>query len=464
MTDPLDDRAQQPSDADGPAAQLKARAGVLREVLDAVHGRIDPEAAALIDRELEVVDERLAHAMDRSVVALIGGTGSGKSSLFNALSGLQFAEVSVRRPTTAEVMACIWGEPTPELLDWLDIPQDRRVQRVSALDGNDEADLAGLVLLDLPDHDSIAVTHRREVERLLPMADVLVWVLDPQKYADDAIHSRYLATLMGHEAAVLVVLNQADTLDDVDRELVLADLGRLLSSDGLEGVEPRAVSARQGTGVAELREELVSVVSARGSARTRVEAVLSSVAARMAGALAAGGEVVPGGGEVRPGAGAGVGGVAGALPRADAVAALERILDVDSLAAMAAARVRAGGSSAEVLGSVQLSLPRVAEVRDLVVGAAHRAVPERWRDLIDLAVPSDGELADGIRAALRRVGSSRELPDRPARGRRGEQSYAADVVGLIRVELNRFVDGELIAPAEAVLEEHRALLKRLADA
>ena len=60
------------------------------------------------------------------------------------------------------------------------------------------AALDGLVLLDLPDHDSTEIDHRMEVDRLVQLVDMLVWVVDPQKYADAAIHDRYLKPLAQH--------------------------------------------------------------------------------------------------------------------------------------------------------------------------------------------------------------------------------------------------------------------------
>ena len=66
--------------------------------------------------------------------------------------------------------------------------------RDSLLDlGKEDSALQGVVLLDLPDHDSTEVSHHLEVDRLIELADLMVWVLDPQKYADAAIHDRYLA-------------------------------------------------------------------------------------------------------------------------------------------------------------------------------------------------------------------------------------------------------------------------------
>ena len=80
------------------------------------------------------------------------------------------------------------------------------------------APAGGLVLLDLPDFDSVQLDHRLEVDRLVELVDLLVWVLDPQKYADGALHDRYLRPLAGHAGVMLVVLNQIDRLDPAARE------------------------------------------------------------------------------------------------------------------------------------------------------------------------------------------------------------------------------------------------------
>ena len=63
------------------------------------------------------------------------------------------------------------------------------------------------MLLDLPDFDSVEHAHRLEVDRLIELVDLVVWVVDPQKYADAALHDRYLRPLAGHAGVMLVVLN-----------------------------------------------------------------------------------------------------------------------------------------------------------------------------------------------------------------------------------------------------------------
>ena len=241
-------------------ARLVQRVRSLGEAADLCQGRVDDEAVAQARTVVERTDRRLAVSGDATVVALAGATGSGKSSLFNVLTGTDLATVGVRRPTTSLALACSWGEDSAEeLLDWLQIPRRHAVERspemVAALDG--------LVLLDLPDHDSTAAAHRLEVDRLVQLVDVLVWVVDPQKYADAALHDRYLKPLARHCDVMLIVLNQIDKLTPPQRDACFQDLRRLLAAEGLERVAVLGVSAATGEA---LREAAQALTAARRSA------------------------------------------------------------------------------------------------------------------------------------------------------------------------------------------------------
>ena len=126
---------------------------------------------------------------DHTVVGFFGATGSGKSSLFNAVSGEEIATAAARRPTTSEPLAGIWGaEGSDELLDWLEVRNRHHATPVPGF----ADDGTGLILLDLPDFDSTRAANREIVERMVGLVDVLVWVLDPQKYADAAVHNDFL--------------------------------------------------------------------------------------------------------------------------------------------------------------------------------------------------------------------------------------------------------------------------------
>ncbi|GAA1392528.1 YfjP family GTPase [Luteococcus peritonei] len=245
--------------------ELPEKVRSLSETIELADGRADSE---LVDRARQVVghtDKRLAFSGDITVVALAGATGSGKSSTFNALSGTQLAVPGVTRPTTSKAMAAYWGQQVPnDLLDWLEVPTRHVVT------GGDEA-LQGLVLLDLPDHDSTERAHRDEVDRLVQLVDMFIWVVDPQKYADAALHDRYLKPLAAHAEVMMVVLNQADRLPEGQLEPTLRDLRALLDSEGLGKAQLCAISALNGTGVPELRAQLATAIQNKQMAAKRLE-------------------------------------------------------------------------------------------------------------------------------------------------------------------------------------------------
>lgn len=259
---------------------IGARIEGLEAAVQAGRGRLDDEVLDEAHAVAERAAGRLRLSADHTVVAIAGATGSGKSSTFNALTGLELSAVGVRRPTTSWATACVWGaDGAAELLDWLGIPPRHQTTRDSLLDTRrEDVAMEGVVLLDLPDHDSTEVSHHLEVDRLVQLADMLVWVLDPQKYADAAIHDRYLAPLQTHADVMVVVLNHIDTVPEERRDAMVADVRRLLDADGLPGVPVIAVSARHGIGLDDLRAEVAARVKAKKMTRTRLEADLRGAA------------------------------------------------------------------------------------------------------------------------------------------------------------------------------------------
>ena len=255
-------------------SRLPARLASLTELTRIGAGRTGPEGFSqdlLADAEalLRRSGERLRMSASHTVVALAGGTGSGKSSLFNALSGASFSPAGVMRPTTKHTHACVWGmEGAAPLLDWLGVQRRHRYGRASALDEG-EASLTGLLLLDLPDHDSVVTGSAALVDRLVKLADMLVWVLDPLKYADDSVHRRYLVPLAGHASVISVVLNQADTLTAEQVKDCEDDLRRLLDAEGLTQTPVVVTSALTGAGLDDLRRMLAQAEAFRQAATDR---------------------------------------------------------------------------------------------------------------------------------------------------------------------------------------------------
>ncbi|MFF0152342.1 GTPase [Micromonospora sp. NPDC005203] len=270
-------RGDQRVDADALIARLDA----VRRFLTAVDGLLPDAELVPAHTLVERAGTRLTLSRDHTVVALAGATGSGKSSLFNALAQLELSPVGVRRPTTGVTHACVWGPlaGANQLLDWTGVLPRHRFVRESALDADDETALHGLVLLDLPDFDSVQRSHRLEVDRLLGLVDQVVWVVDPQKYADRVIHDSYLREFHRHRDVTVVVLNQADRLSPAEVPRVLDDLRRLLDSDGLTGVPLLSTTAIDPAGMVGLRGALERTVAERQAALRRLAGDVDTVVA-----------------------------------------------------------------------------------------------------------------------------------------------------------------------------------------
>ncbi len=279
------------------AETVEARATALIAALEAGTGCLPGAAVDRAQVAIMKAASRTSIAGGHTVVALAGATGSGKSSLFNDLIGADVAPIGARRPTTSTPIAAIWGSASASaLLDWLKVGARHMVDErlsgapvsgfgqagaapsVPVLEPLSGSELDGLVLLDLPDFDSLEATHRAEADRVLDLVDVFVWVTDPQKYADARLHEDYIARLSAHDAVTMVVLNQADRLTPEALAACRSDLLRLLDADGVDDPEVIATSARDGSGVIDLHHRISEVVAAHNAAVRRLDSDLRSVA------------------------------------------------------------------------------------------------------------------------------------------------------------------------------------------
>ena len=320
------ERGATPAVATSPFARSVAS---LKDAISYGEGRV-PETVLLDAAEtLERLSQRRELSTEHTVIGFFGATGSGKSTLFNAIAGQNIALSAPTRPTTSTVQAAIWeAEGSEELLDWLGIdkrvyPQTQalategettegneaggnnkvaggvaapnavtepapglfnRIRRAVGGRGEMRTRTGGLILLDMPDFDSVTTTNRDLAARMMRYVDVLVWVVDPQKYADAVIHRDFMVPLAASGAQALCVLNQADKLAPAEVPAVLASLTRLLQAEGTEAhllAAPIAVSARTGEGVDVLRDLLAQVAAAKSLSLQRTDAQLHATASQL---------------------------------------------------------------------------------------------------------------------------------------------------------------------------------------
>ena len=238
----------------------------LRRALAIGEHHLPAEVMGPAREALDRLDERARLEPERTVVALIGATGSGKSSLVNAIAGQEIARVAAIRPTTSRALALVSGGGAEALLDWLEIGERAEVP------GEE-----GLILLDLPDVDSVIVAHKATTQRLADAVDVLVWVLDPEKYADAVLHKEFIEPFATHGEVAFAVVNQSDRLREEDLRAVVADATALFRSYGLPG-DVLVTSARTGEGVDALRERLLQIARQRSARAARATADVARAA------------------------------------------------------------------------------------------------------------------------------------------------------------------------------------------
>lgn len=205
------------------AEKLKGLEALLRDMAPP----FTQDEARVFQRRTIALSQTLANLDDIIVVGIAGGTGVGKSTLINALAGDAITAASVRRPTSRHIMA-----------------YHHRDLACGARFSVDQADLEActhdsdalrhVIILDLPDSDSIDHRHHAMMKQVLPHTDLLLLVTDPNKYGDQvfyelcastrqAIQNKYIVfnktdqieAAYGDQAGTV----QASLLEDLDRKL-----------------------------------------------------------------------------------------------------------------------------------------------------------------------------------------------------------------------------------------------------
>jgi GTP-binding protein EngB required for normal cell division len=217
------------------------------ELFDAVdlmlgsgEGVVPPGVLDAAHHDVGFLRRRAAGAGTTLVVALAGGTGTGKSSVLNAIAGEEVASVSRLRPHTERPLAWL-----PEGADSTVV---QLLEELGVADRTTHVRLPGVAVVDLPGVDSIASSHRERAERVLAGADAIVWVLDPEKYRDEILHDEFLAPRVRHRDQTAFVLNKIDRLGEDDAAKITSSVRNALTEGGYEEPIVFPLAARPASG------------------------------------------------------------------------------------------------------------------------------------------------------------------------------------------------------------------------
>jgi energy-coupling factor transporter ATP-binding protein EcfA2 len=199
---------------------------------------VSTERAKLLSQIDDYLLPRVRQSAAPILVALVGSTGAGKSTLVNSIVGVQVSQTGVRRPTTnSPVLTC-----HPDEIGWfaenMFLPTLPRV-RTDGLDspGRDgllvlaasEGMTKGVALLDTPDIDSVVRAHHEFAYQFLDASDLWLFMTSANRYADAPVWE-VLQHARERGAALGVVLSR---VPPVHRTELVAHFDAMLDANGI---------------------------------------------------------------------------------------------------------------------------------------------------------------------------------------------------------------------------------------
>jgi GTP-binding protein EngB required for normal cell division len=279
-----------------PVETLRQYDRLKAEIASATQGAfylIKDEKAHDAKRACQDLLARLAD--DRFVLAVIGQFNRGKSSLMNAVLGMDRLPVGIV-PLTSAITKVFYGNPErvrieyegtslrteislSQLADYVtEAGNPGNFKKVAAADVELPSDVLryGFYFVDTPGIGSAITANTATTERFLPQADAVIFVtsFDSPLTREEL---QFLAKVRNHVRKIFLVLNKSDLVPVSERDRVLNFVRGVLRSElGLSEARLFAVSAQQGldakvnrsepklaeSGLPKLEESLVQFLTA----------------------------------------------------------------------------------------------------------------------------------------------------------------------------------------------------------
>jgi GTPase Era involved in 16S rRNA processing len=208
----------------------------LQTTLESLRPRIGSAGAVLraIDR-IRADAGAIRHHLGRDdctrpmILAILGGTGTGKSTLVNRLLESNLTATSFRRTFTAGAIALArsasdlpghWLGVEHEVIDPAALPARGRAEALAIIEV-DHALTRHVVFIDTPDLDGDQPQHHAQADRVFRWADSVLFLVTPEKYQMTELRP-YYRLASRYEVPAMFVMNKLEeqaVLDDYQRQI-----------------------------------------------------------------------------------------------------------------------------------------------------------------------------------------------------------------------------------------------------
>ena len=196
---------------------------------------IRPDDRATLRQAIQRTHAQLLGEADAVLtIALAGCTGSGKSTLINALAGSRIAGMSDRRPCTTRTRVYHHGE-----VPCGGLPGDLAEQATFV--AHDRPELRQKVIVDTPDLDTFYTEHRAATRALLKAAGLVIYVFSPERYVEERAWS--VIREEQRFSACLAVLNKADTVAPDVLQRIAGEIRQRFTEMGKPDIPVLCISA-----------------------------------------------------------------------------------------------------------------------------------------------------------------------------------------------------------------------------
>ncbi|MDB5319063.1 MAG: GTPase protein [Phycisphaerales bacterium] len=219
-------------------AKLDSSLAGLEKALAGVRGKTSGAVATAVDRWRSDAEAIRFHLRDDGedrpmLVAILGGTGTGKSTLVNRLLGANLTATSFRRTFTSGAVAITSDEKNlPErwlaiehrVVSGAEVPARGQVDALAVV--KEERELtAKITLVDTPDLDGDQPLHHAQADRVFRWAQAIVFLVTPEKYQMTELLP-YYRLAKRYAVPALFVMNKAEepgVVEDFQKQLAARD-------------------------------------------------------------------------------------------------------------------------------------------------------------------------------------------------------------------------------------------------